>query len=156
MKRLYRKHRSFLMISVLFSCFSSAAILAIPYGIKKDADWVSIAISVVFWSGLILEQVFFWMANATLKKMLPAIQLRYRPKIGLISLFATGKGSIADIMFAVALIAFLILTISGIGKEIGQCITLFLLVLSFRLHCILNGKNFWYSNYLSRGEKNHG
>ena len=156
MRQTYKEHRVLLMASVIFSVLSSFAISFIAFALKYDAKWAKIPISLLFWLGLIGEQVCFWLANSILKKLLPTIKIRFNPKPGLISPFSTSMGAIADIVFVVSFIAFIIFCIFNIGKDNIQYIFLFLLVLSFRLHCILNGKNFWYSNLLSRRDKRHG
>ena len=156
MRQTYKEHRVLLIASVIFSILSSFAIPFIAFALKYDAKWAKTPISLLFWLGLIGEQVCFWHANSILKKLRPTIKTRFKPKIGLISPFGTSTGAIADIVFAVSFIAFIILCIFKIGENNFQYLFLFLLVLSFRLHCILNGKNFWYSNLLSRRDKRHG
>ena len=156
MNQSHLKHRRFLLLAIAFAVFSSLAILAVLFAVKYDTKWASIPISLAFWLGLIAEQIFLWKANAELKKLLPSTPHHHEPKIGLIAPFATREGMIADIVFAVSFVILLILVISGVGREVLQYILLFFMVLSFQMHCFLNGKNFWYSHYLSRGEKNHG
>ena len=156
MRQTYKEHRILLVASAVFSVLPSLAIPFIVFSLNDNTKPVQIMISLLFWLGLIGEQVCFWLANSRLKKLIPFIKSRFKPKIGLISPFSTSIGAIADIAFAVSFIAFVILCVFEIGKDNIQSILLFLLVLSFRLHCILNGKNFWYSNLLSRRDKRHG
>ena len=155
MNQVKNKHRNFLIASIAFSVLSSLAIPLIIFAAAYDIQWAKIPISLLFWLGTVGEQIFFWSANAILKGLLSGIKNSFRPKIGLIALFATTQGTSVDIVFAISLIAFIVLSILHIGRNTVQYIFLFLLVLSFRLHCILNGKNFWYSNLLSRRDKKH-
>ena len=48
------------------------------------------------------------------------------------------------------IVVFVILMATGVGEKAIQYIFIFLLVLSFRLHCILNGKNFRYKKFLAK------
>ena len=156
MRQTYKEHKILLVASVTFSTLSSLSVPFVAFSLKHDTQWAKIPISLLFWLGLIGEQVCFWLANSKLKIIVPLIKNSYKPKLGLISPFATKEGAIFDIVFVASFIAFLVLSIFDIGKDDIQFAFLFLLVLSFRLHCILNGKNFWYSNLLSRRDKRHG
>lgn len=153
MNSLYVSHRKYLITSVGFSIISSVAISFIAFTEKYDMKWIVILIAFAFWLGLIGEQFFFWFANSKLKKLLPSIKCEINPKLGLISFFKTPVGMIADITFLASLVALIVFCSLNISKDI-QFILFSLLVLSFRLHCIFNGKNFLYSNFLLRRDKN--
>ena len=154
MSREIVAHRILLALSVLLSVISSAAILFVIIAVQQNAKWASIPISLLFWAGLIGEQICFWIANARLKRISADGASHLRPRIGILAVGQTLYGAIADVIFVLSLPAFLLCSFLHIGEANMQYVLSFLLVLSFRLHCILNGKNYWYSNLLLRRGKN--
>lgn len=141
-----------LSFAIAFSVVSSASILACAFmGANEDIDKIlKVIFPIVFWLGLVGEQVNMWMANKTRKDIESNTKHRkIRAKPGISSIMQTDSGAIADITCVISLIVLIILMIIGVGEKVVQFIFIFLLVLSFRLHCILNGKNFRYKKYLS-------
>lgn len=109
---------------------------------------IKIVFPSVFWIGLLAEQFFFWKSNSIRKEILKSGKFqKLKSNIGLISMLQNKYGAVADIVFVISLVVLLVLMIIGIGEKTAQYVLIFLLVLSFRLHCILNGKNFKYINY---------
>ena len=159
MSDIRKIHRILLFASIVFSVMSSLAIPAIliVFGDVTDDSKIppQFVTSLVFWVGLFGEQAFIWGANAILRRIKKTNKARFEPKVGIIAPFTTLEGMIADIVFIWALIVGVIVYLLNVSQYV-QFIMLFLLVLSFRLHCILNGKNYWYSKLLSRRDKNHG
>ena len=148
----YRTLSKQLSFSIAFSVVSSASILACAFmGTNEDLDKIlKIIFPVVFWLCLAGEQVNMWLANKTRKDIeSKAKHRKIRAKPGICSIMQTESGAIADITCVISLIVLIILMIIGVGEKVVQFIFIFLLVLSFRLHCILNGKNFRYKKYLS-------
>lgn len=147
------KYTRLLKSSILCSFISSISILSCIFIERNDKAnlVIKIVFPLIFWLGLFGEQFLFWKSNSIRKKILKASNQRcLNSKIGLISISQNHYGTAADIVFAVSFIALLLFTIFGIGKQTAQYIIIFLLVLSFRLHCILNGKNFKYINYFKK------
>lgn len=152
MKHQVRKHAQLLRLSMVSSCVSSAAILLCILAVRSDLKMYLFLIPTVFWLGLIAEQVFFRKANSLLKQILGTGQVRrIHAKPGIFALFQTELGGIADLTFVLSLIVFLILFIGRWGNGFFQFVFLFLMVLSFRIHCVANGKNYWYKKYLLSG-----
>lgn len=141
--------------SMICSLISSLSILSCIF--IEGSDNANLAIKIVFplifWAGLFGEQFLFWKSNSIRKEILKAShQKGLHAKIGLISIAQNHYGAAADIVFAVSFIALLVSMIFEIGEQAAQYVIIFLLVLSFRLHCILNGKNFKYINYFKKEE----
>ncbi len=147
------KCRLYSRISLIFSVISSLPILFCimnPQSDKDEKTLVFIASS-VFWAGLIAEQVFIWMANFQRKKLSENKKSAYP---GIISFFKTKPGKVSDIVLIVSVTVFIIMSAAKISVNVGQFILLFLIVLSFRFHCITNGKNYSYkSEKKKRGAK---
>ncbi|WP_294953157.1 hypothetical protein [uncultured Eubacterium sp.] len=117
-------------------------------GNEKSYLMIKIVFPLIFWLGLVAEQYFFWESNKIRKEILNKGNYRkLNAKIGLISFLQNKYGAIADLIFFVSLIILSLLMIVKVGEKSVQYIFIFLLVLSFRLHTILNGKNFRYINY---------
>lgn len=139
--------------SIVFSVLSSLSILSIIFLNKSEAldNVLRIVFPTVFWFGLAGEQFFIWRANSVRKSIEKSGKFR-KPQsgIGIISFLRTEAGLIVDVVFALSFITLLILMIFSIGEKVVQYIFIFLLVLSFRLHCILNGKNFRYKKFLAK------
>lgn len=153
MRSKIRDFNLFVTLSIVFSVVSSASIIACIFiGTNEATNKIlRLVFPIVFWFALIAEQVFIWRANS-LRKYFEATgkKRRIRMNPGIVSILQTEAGAIADIVFAVSLVVFVILMATGIGEKAIQYIFIFLLVLSFRLHCILNGKNFRYKKFLAK------
>lgn len=151
MSEIKRKHKVLFNTSVVCSVISSlsllAAILVNSEGRNKE---ILIAFGLVFWIGLILEQVLFWRANRLMRFAITKDRRRIRGKPGIISLSTYMEGLVVDAVFIISLIAFIICVAFGLGEALMQYIFICLMVLSFRLHCFLNGRNYKYKKLKER------
>lgn len=151
MSETKKKHSILFCFSVAFSVISSlslmAAILVNSEGRNKE---ILIAFGLVFWIGLILEQVLFWRANRLMRIAITKDRRRIRGKPGIISLSTYMEGLVVDAVFIISLIAFIICIAFGLGESLMQYIFICLMVLSFRLHCFLNGRNYIYKKIKER------
>lgn len=151
MSETKKKHSILFCFSVAFSVISSlslmAAILVNSEGRNKE---ILIAFGLVFWIGLILEQVLFWRANRLMRIAITKDRRRIRGKPGIISLSTYMEGLVVDAVFIISLIAFIICIAFGLGESLMQYIFICLMVLSFRLHCFLNGRNYKYKKIKER------
>ena len=152
---LYKAFSNKLILAIIASSVSSLSILiCIFIGENETVNTVlKIIFPLIFWIGLILEQVFISQANK-MRFELEKEDKRKQPRmnIGVISFFQTKEGAKADIAFAVSLLILIISMIFNIGTNVLQYIFIFLSVLTFRMHCILNGKNFRYKKILFKEE----
>lgn len=151
MSELKRKHSILFGTSIICSVLSSlsllAAILVNSEGKNKE---ILIAFGLIFWVGLILEQVLFWRANHIMRIAITRDKRRIRGKPGIISLSTYMEGLVVDAVFIIALIAFIVCIAFGLGESLMQYIFICLMVLSFRLHCFLNGRNYKYKKLKER------
>ena len=150
---LYKDFSNKLILAIVASSVSSLSILiCIFIGENETVNTVlKIIFPLIFWIGLILEQVLISQASKIrieLEKEEKRMQPRLKP--GIISIFQTEEGTKADIAFAVSFFILIILMIFDIGTNVLQYIFIFLSVLTFRMHCILNGKNFRYKKFFSK------
>lgn len=151
MSELKRKHSVLFGTSIICSVLSSlsllAAILVNSEGKNKE---ILIAFGLIFWVGLILEQVLFWRANHIMRIAITRDKRRIRGKPGIISLSTYMEGLVVDAVFIIALITFIVCIAFGLGESLMQYIFICLMVLSFRLHCFLNGRNYKYKKLKER------
>lgn len=148
-----KKFSLFVNLSIIASIISSVSIMACAFLGKSDNidQVIKIIFPLVFWIGLLIEQYFIWNANSFRKKLESEGKLRrIRGKPGAVSILQTEEGAIADLILVISLIVFVILLLFKIGKGFPQYLFIFFIVLSFRMHCILNGKNFRYKKYLAK------
>lgn len=99
---------------------------------------------VMFWVGLIIGCT---MQIILIKKYRKAISRNKRhksEKIGLISFFKNKIAIIFDILFIISIIGFIVEIVFTDMTPYICYITLSLLIFSFIMHCILNGKIFRY------------
>ena len=141
-----------LWAAVSCSVLSSASVLLCMIELDGSLEWiVRLAVPLLFWIGLVLEQVFIWSANHLRRRIETELVGRRAEGLpGVCSFFRTQAGVIIDLMFILSVVVYAVLAIGHWGSDIAQYIVLFLIVLSFRLHCFANGKNYRYNLYLQK------
>ena len=151
MSEIKRKHTFLFCTSVACSVVSSlslmAAMLVNSEGKNKE---ILITFALLFWIGLVLEQILFWKANQLMKNALTKDRRRIRGGPGIISLSTYMEGFVVDILFVISLISLIVCIAFGFGETLMQYIFICLMVLSFRLHCFLNGRNYKYKKLKER------
>lgn len=149
MRYMVEQHSRLVRYSLISSGVSSLAVLLCIFGAKGEQKILAIILPIIFWVGLILEQYFIWDANRLLRKIEKTNKVeKIHCLPGIVSIAKSQLGMIADCVFIGALIGFIVLHIGKWGEQHIQYILLFFIVLSFRVHCIANGKNYQYKNYL--------
>lgn len=152
--------------AIIFSLISSVAIATIPLVETYDPlfkGWMTYMIGALFWLGVILEQVFLWMANADRK----SIERRLRrmnthtyssSPVGVLTFFQCREAVVTDIALFVFAITVTLLSVFKCRESWIIILCISFLFLSFNLHCFLNGKNYKYiksySKYKKEQEKN--
>jgi len=153
MNRLYRSFSQNISFSILFSFFSSLAVLPIMF-IGKDEhinQLIKILFPIIFWMCTVFELVFIFTANSIRKEIEKFPENRkFRRSMGLVNFFSNKIAAKVDVTFMLSLLVFLIMNIFGLGENIVQYVVLFILILTFRVHCTLNGKNYRYKRYLKK------
>lgn len=147
---LAKRFKRNVRLAMISSFVSSLAVLfTIGEGNESARKILTIIASLIFWLGLVAEQLFIWRANRQRKTLESSIQGRKMQGLpGICSFFKTRLGMIADVVLLLSVILFIVL--SGTENEVLQYIFLFFIVFAFRLHCTANGKNYGYNKYLSK------
>lgn len=147
---LFQRTISLLRMAVACAILSTVAFLCIPLcdafgeGIEK---MLSIVIASVFWGLLMLEQVFFWMANRGRKKMEKSFFCKkqlIKGSSGLSTFGPNKEARMCYIVLCMSAVSTLSLVIFRVQVDWLVILSIALLLLSFNLHCILNGKNYRY------------
>lgn len=153
MNSSYGKYLTLFRLSVLCSFISSLAVIFIALGAGENKmNTPKLVSALVFWIGLIAEQVLFWRANSMRKKML-GLNKKTKKNIGLLSVCKNKYAAVTDIVLAVSIVLLILFLIFGLFNNIVQYILCCIIILSFRLHCILNGENFSYIKKEEEGKK---
>ena len=151
------KNRLYIVMAMVFSTISSMSVLLCIIDTKTDAAEQKIIFiaSLLFWSGLLIEQIFIGIAGYNRRKLAATEKNNGKKSLpGILSFFKTKLGTASDIVLIVSIVIYLILYFTKTGIDFGQFIVLFFIVLSFRFHCISNGVNYTYkSENKKRGAK---
>lgn len=163
MNELCKRYIRFINYSLVCSVISSLSIISCVFlGNGNTTDnIISVLFPLIFWIGLAAEQIMIWRANSIRRKKECELQSTRINKgeitgVGVFSPFKTKQGKAADICFLFSLIILIVLFFIRVDEKL-QFVFISILVMSFRLHCILNGKNFRYKTYLSKRQvEQHG
>lgn len=157
MERKIKLFSLHLMLAIVFSAVSSLTLLfcIVVQNTENIGQWLVIGLAVLFWIGLVLEQLFLWRANSLRKKLESVGKSRKnrgmadgRP--GIISFFQNRPGMVSDVLLVLSVLCLIVFMALQIGEDVVQFILITIIVLTFRLHCILNGRNFQYKNNLEK------
>lgn len=148
LKKLSFKNTVYL--SILMAVIESISLLMVPLSDLNGTAGQKIAaylVAVIFWLSLIFEIVFVYISSKKRRKMEKEKHFhrsgKEMPKrIGLVSFLKNFEASVVDIALFIIAIIVVILTWTQGGNEWLNIIFISLLILSFNLHCILNGKNY--------------
>lgn len=147
---MLQRTTNLLKVSIGCIILSSLAFVCIPICSSMEGTpgkVFSIIVACAFWGGLILEQVFFWRANEGRKRIQQRAFKARRLKnasIGLVTFGTSKEARICDVAFVISLITSIAFNFFKVQIDWLVILSLATLILSFNLHCILNGKTYRY------------
>ncbi len=145
MCEIKRKHSLIFCASMACSVLSSLSLLAtVMANSEGENKAILVACALLFWIGFLLEQFFFWRANRLMRSAITKDRCHTLGKPGVISLSTYTEGFVIDVVFILSSIALMICILVGLGEALMQYVLICLVVLTFRLHCFLNGRNYKY------------
>lgn len=151
MNELCKKHRKNLYLSIVSSVISSLSLMAAILVNSEGENKITLFVfGALFWIGLVIEQIFFWRSYVFMKEIAFQSKRLLKGRAGIFTFAASTEGFIADVVFAISLIALVICAVFSLGETILQYILICFIVLSFRMHCILNGKSYRYKEITER------
>lgn len=126
------------LISILAFVFSSASFMLfyfVDYQKNNFTKALGYLLPAIFWLGLIIAVVMQILISLKLKMEVT------KNKIGVVSFFKNKYAVVFDVLMIVSIIITLILLVKHVNNFIVFLI-ISLLIISFEMHCILNGKYF--------------
>lgn len=156
---MLKKFRCYFIFSIVCSLVSAAAIFMMSFS-NNDNKECSIGIAIMFWLGILAEQVFFWNANSKRKNIESALRrkgvsLKVKKQIGIFSFFKNKPASCADVVLFASAIFTAFLSVKNEANNLLFFSVLTIAFVSLNLHSFFNGTNFIYiTNYkkISREE----
>ncbi len=137
-----------LFVSIGSFFLMSASFLLMPIDLEaKGLQNYSSAIGIMFWVFLLLGIVTQFILGRMRKNWFIRNRIRrfqFRSKVGLISFAQNLPACIADGIFVISLIGLIISVVATNGIGYACYIFMALLVFSFCMHCILNGKVYYF------------
>lgn len=143
-----KKGYVWLLISVISFFFMSASFLMMPFDFAEiGLPWMDFVPGGVFWFFMLMGTVAQVILTATRRKTAGRKRRVGRRTVGVFSFFRNTPAILADVTCAISLLAlvaaFMLTEQSGYSCYV--CLTVFLF--SFCMHCILNGKNYYFLNH---------
>lgn len=151
------KLRKMLCLSVLFVFLGSLTILFMPLssGVPNVTNNVSVYITgFLFWMFFIIGYGLLFYTGKKIKKKKTNHKKRRKALPGIFVFFSNKPATIFDLFSAVLFLLFIILLIAEVSNYFPYVI-LTLLVFSFNMHCILNGKIYRAIKNENGREKNY-
>ena len=148
-----------LALAIIFAALSAVAIAVIPVRSVlsgETRDKVSALIAGFFWVSLLLEQIFFWSANGGRKKIQKRVSLdkqMVKPMVGIINFGSSKEALVCDLILIAAVAVTIVLSMIRARANWLTMGTLAILILSFNLHCILNGTTYRYIKAFQKMKK---
>lgn len=150
------------LFSIFVSCAALFSIAFLTGGAEGKDGILAYAAAGVFWTGLLLGQIFFWIGNSrrkNIQRRLVRGPVRCPRTVGLVTFGSSPEALAADILLAVSALAVLLLILLDVRIYWMITLSLSLLLLSAQYHCILNGKTYRYIqgiNKLKKESKKNG
>lgn len=140
----------YLNLSILFVGISGAAFVLIPLcsGLGQKAEQLAtVLVAGLFWSSLILWQVFFWKADSCRKNHQKSDKPRriYKKRpVGALAFGSNREAMVCDAILGGAAVLTAVLLLLNVKQAwiVIPCVTV--LYVSFCLHCLFNGTTYQY------------
>ncbi len=127
---------------MIISTCSLFSITFLQWFQNKDIyQFISIIIALLFWGGLLSELILVGVTSFD-RKCVKLNKNQKKMKIGLISFIKTPVGRIADILFLISAMIFMIQLCLNVSDVKSVIPVLSVLYLSFHMHCLYNGINY--------------
>ncbi len=148
-----KKANLWFLCSSIACFFASSLQLSLLYfsskGLPANDSKLGTICASCFWTFMLLGIIIQIILSCFVKRWGKSNERAIKEKnqnlrIGLISFFKNVYGIISDVLFVIALTTLIISYYVSSGFSWVCYISLFLTVFSFCVHCVCNGKNFYY------------
>ncbi len=151
MKEISAKYINRIYLCIICGAISSLTLMgAMLVNSYSENRALLIILAALFWAGLVFEQTVFWTLNHSIKRLAQKNKEPLTGHIGLLSINASKEGTAAYLVFSLSALGLVLCVAIDLGVNLVQYILICLLVLSFRLHCILNGRVYAYIKKINR------
>ena len=143
------KYKKAWVYSLIALCLMPATFLLMPIAAKMSSSskkWPLIVVGMVFWVSLISGIVTFVIAAIKRKKEYPI----KGESVGFLGFFGNVKLSYIDTVFIMSVIWLVVNIVSKNTSNYAIYINIFLLIVSFDLHCLFSSNLY---RYIINGEK---
>ena len=147
-----RSGKRLMILSILgfFVCALSALLLPLSVAAGRQLSVIGLLVGILFWVGLLGGIVLFFMSWLKVKSDRGYLTLKTESRWGLISFFRSGPAATADVLCIVMIIATVVGNLLPVFPYVLNAVIIFILIFTFCLHCILNGRVF---RYLCKGRR---
>lgn len=143
MRKVRKPAIRFLMgLYVFFTFVLGATFPAMPFSVKAQTNTPVVVVGITFWVGLLFSLLFLVLTLVKYKKWHKqehGDEIPEKRLPGVLRFFINTKASIADGVFLASTISFIVLMFTKYSNAYVVYILLFLMIVSFSLHSILNG-----------------
>ena len=151
----YRKRQVMFFLYVFFLAVLTASIVIMPFAVQtreKSMALIYVAGS-LFWIGVIgIAVMLIIISRARRADIVFRAKYPDLRRFGPICFFRNLPAIIADVVMILSAVAIVVvcLTVRSVNVRFA---VIALFVFSFGMHCMLNGVNYIYVNYIQQGEK---
>lgn len=147
-----KERKDLVLIFILFLslCVFSVSFLLMSIKNENTSDKLSIyslIAGIIFWTSMLILIVVQIILSLRMKKWMKKYkikQFRDASKIGIISFFKNTYAIVADVLMVISLTVLVVLIVVTQGTGYICFIAIAIFVFSFSMHCVLNGKVFYY------------
>lgn len=139
-----------LLCMVVFAVSFLLMPIANGISLNEGKNGMLYAVGIQFWVSLLVSLILT-LAVSLMRKKYAGQDMTFKKLPGIVTFFSNRESKVADILTVVFLIAFIICTF--VTDSYLIYVFIFLTVLSFEAHCVLNGKNYTYMKELISGGK---
>lgn len=162
--KILKKYQSFICISGIGCLTAGISLLFIPM-VDLEGTTIQKVLALIvaglFWIGLIVEIVFFVLANKQCnlieERLIKKGSKSFKgTKNGAISFFTCKEAMIADVLAGLSLLALILLIVLKFTNDWLFVIIAVIFFFSFNMHCFLNGRNYKYLKEIQKFIKKQG
>lgn len=133
-----KRNSFFLIMSVIGFLLMSVSFLLMP--LNSDSSKSNVFVGVLFWCSLLIGVV----SQVVLSSQIKRAGANNKCRLGLLMFFQNPYATVSDIALIVSVVGLIIAVIATNGLHYSCYIFLAMTVFFFSMHCILNGKNYYY------------
>ncbi len=143
MKRVKKSAiKPLMLMYVAFTVLLGATFPAMPFAAMAQSNKPVIIVGALFWTGFLFSILFLGLTIVKYKKWHKqehGDEIPRKRLPGVLRFFRSTKASIADGVFLASTSSFIVLMFTSYSNSYAVYILLFLMIVSFSLHSILNG-----------------